>query len=117
MKLPVFEAFGQGGRTLVERAEMPGGEGYLLVARALDGLAATIGDRGRRTAVLVGWPIGHAADVVYGGLVPERVPPLPIGAACRICERQGCPARADALLTRPLGLDESVTGLSLLDFQ
>lgn len=117
VKLPVFEAFGQGGRTLVERAEMPGGEGYLLVARALDGLAATIGDRGRRTAVLVGWPIGQAADIVYGGLVSERVPALPIGPACRICERQGCPARAEALLTRPLGLDESVTGLSLLDFQ
>ena len=39
------------------------------------------------------------------------------GIACRLCERQGCLARAEPPVTRPLGLDEMVTGLSAFDFQ
>ena len=34
-----------------------------------------------------------------------------------LCERQGCLARAEPPVTRPLGLDEMVTGLSAFDFQ
>ena len=41
----------------------------------------------------------------------------PIGPACRLCERVGCLARAEPPVTRPLGLDEMVTGLSAFDFQ
>jgi predicted transcriptional regulator len=40
-----------------------------------------------------------------------------VGTACRLCERQGCLARAEPPVTRPLGLDEMVAGLSLFDFQ
>nr|WP_245415234.1 short-chain fatty acyl-CoA regulator family protein [Hoeflea marina] len=39
------------------------------------------------------------------------------GPACRLCERSGCLARAEPPITRPLGLDEMVTGLSAFDFQ
>ncbi|MCR4269341.1 short-chain fatty acyl-CoA regulator family protein, partial [Nitratireductor sp. ZSWI3] len=41
----------------------------------------------------------------------------PVGPACRLCERAGCLARAEPPVTRPLGLDEMVTGLSAFDFQ
>ena len=41
----------------------------------------------------------------------------PVGPACRLCERVGCLARAEPPVTRPLGLDEMVTGLSAFDFQ
>jgi predicted transcriptional regulator len=41
----------------------------------------------------------------------------PVGPACRLCERAGCLARAEPPITRPLGLDEMVTGLSAFDFQ
>ncbi|MGG2474911.1 short-chain fatty acyl-CoA regulator family protein, partial [Rhizobium sp. BR5] len=44
-------------------------------------------------------------------------PTVAIGPSCRLCERQGCLSRAEAPLTRPLGLDEMVTGLSVFDFQ
>jgi predicted transcriptional regulator len=40
-----------------------------------------------------------------------------VGPACRLCERVGCLARAEPPVTRPLGLDEMVTGLSAFDFQ
>jgi len=50
--------------------------------------------------------------------LPDRsLPAIAIGPACRLCERSGCLARAEPPLTRPLGLDEMVTGLSAFDFQ
>jgi XRE family transcriptional regulator, fatty acid utilization regulator len=45
------------------------------------------------------------------------MPTIPVGPACRLCERQGCLARAEPPVTRPLGLDEVATGLSVFDFQ
>jgi predicted transcriptional regulator len=43
--------------------------------------------------------------------------PTPIGPICRLCERQGCLARSEPPITRPLGLDEQVSGFSVYDFQ
>ncbi len=40
-----------------------------------------------------------------------------VGPICRLCERVGCLSRAEPPITRPLGLDEMVTGLSAFDFQ
>lgn len=117
VKLPVHEAFAHPGRVLVERAVMPSGDAFLLLARTLEGLTPTLGERPRRTAMLVGCALPQAADISYAALLPEKLPPLPIGPACRLCERQGCPARAEPLLTRPLGLDDAVSGLSAFDFQ
>jgi hypothetical protein len=69
--------------------------------------------------LLIGFDITHAKEVTYGsGLIgPEARPATKIGPACRLCERQGCIARAHPPMTRPLGLDEMVTGLSVFDFQ
>ena len=71
----------------------------------------------RRTAIIVGCEIAHAEETVYGQAVRGGVPVLPIGAACRLCERQACLSRAEPPVTKPLGLDEMVTGLSAFDFQ
>jgi predicted transcriptional regulator len=51
-----------------------------------------------------------------GGKRPHPVS-IPVGPSCRLCERSGCLARAEPPITRPLGLDEMVTGLSAFDFQ
>ena len=48
---------------------------------------------------------------------PGAFAATPVGPACRLCERVGCLARAEPPVTRPLGLDEMVTGLSAFDFQ
>jgi len=42
---------------------------------------------------------------------------IPIGPSCRLCERPGCLSRVHPPITRPLGLDEMVTGMSAYDFQ
>ena len=124
-KLPVHAAFAQPGQILVEAVEMPDGAEFLTLARTLEGPQGAFSERPRRTAILLGCDIGFRDDIVYSAALPaassgpkgSHVPSTPVGAACRLCERPGCLARAEPPVTRPLGLDEMVTGLSAFDFQ
>ncbi|NGO63804.1 helix-turn-helix domain-containing protein [Rhizobium daejeonense] len=115
-KLNIHAAFAQPGQVLVDAVEMPDGAGFLTVSRTLEGPQAGFSERVRRTALLVGCDIAHREEIVYGQAIAST-PPVAVGTACRLCERQGCLARAEPPVTRPLGLDEMVTGLSAFDFQ
>ena len=123
-KLPVHAAFAQPGQILVEAVEMPDGAEFLCVARTLEGPQGAFAERPRRTALLIGCDIGFREEIVYGAALPAAgaakaatARSTPVGPACRVCERVGCLARAEPPVTRPLGLDEMVTGLSAFDFQ
>jgi predicted transcriptional regulator len=124
-KLPVHAAFAQPGQILVEAVEMPDGAEFLCVARTLEGPQGSFTERPRRTALLLGCDIGFRDEIVYGAALPGGggkgqmggLMATPVGPACRLCERAGCLARAEPPVTRPLGLDEMVTGLSAFDFQ
>ena len=123
-KLAVYAAFSQPGQIIAEAVEMPDGTAFITVSRTLEGPQSGFDERPRRTAILLGCDIAHRADMVYGDALPilsdgpmpspRRVP---IGPACRLCERQGCLSRAEPPVTRPLGLDEMATGLSAFDFR
>ncbi|MCP8896849.1 DUF2083 domain-containing protein [Shinella daejeonensis] len=115
-RLGVHAAFSQPGQILVDRVEMPDGLSFLTVSRTLEGPQAAFHERLRRTAILLGCEADHAGETVYAAGSAENAA-IPVGAACRLCERQGCLARAEPPVTRPLGLDEMVAGLSLFDFQ
>lgn len=127
VKLAVHVAFGQPGQVMVEPVEMTDGTQFLTVSRTLEGPQAGFGERPRRTGVLLGCDLGLAEQTVYGDALPAQLPAkaagparmaaVPIGLACRLCERTGCLARAEPPVTRPLGLDEMATGLSAFDFQ
>ena len=115
-KLNIHAAFSQPGQILADRVEMLDGGEY--PGHCPDGrrpAAQTFSERVRRTAILIGCDAAHATETVYGEAPTLR--PLPAAPACRLCERQGCLARAEPPVTRPLGLDEMVTGLSAFDFQ
>ncbi len=125
-KLPVHAAFSQPGQILVEAVEMPDGAEFLTIARTLEGPQGAYNERPRRTALLLGCDIGFRDEIVYGAALPAppaaatrqgRPLATAVGPACRLCERQGCLARAEPPVTRPLGLDEMVTGLSAFDFR
>ncbi len=113
-KLNIHAAFSQAGQVLVERADIFGGGEYLTIARTVEGPRAGFQERVRRTALLLGCEVAHATETVYG---EAPVATVAAGTACRLCERQGCLSRAEPPITRPLGLDEMVTGLSAFDFQ
>lgn len=113
-KLPVYAAFAQAGQVLAEAVTLPDGPAYLTIVRTLEGPQSAFHERPRRTAILLGCAHDRAKETVYDrGLAT----PTDIGPACRLCERQGCITRAEPPLTRPLGLDEMVAGLSAFDFQ
>jgi predicted transcriptional regulator len=96
---------------------MPDGTSYITISRTLEGPQAGFGERVRRTALMIVTETAHAKDIVYGEALSASTSAVAIGPSCRLCERQGCLSRAEAPLTRPLGLDEMVTGLSVFDFQ
>ncbi len=125
-KLSVHAAFAQPGQIFVEAVEMPDGAEFLTISRTLEGPQGSFSERPRRTALLLGCDIGFKDDIVYGAALPGpapgggragHVPATPVGTSCRLCERQGCLARAEPPVTQPLGLDEMVTGLSAFDFR
>jgi predicted transcriptional regulator len=126
-RLPMHAAFAEPGRILVEAVEMPDETAYLCLARTVEGPQGRFDERPRRTSVLLGCELGYRGEIAYGdGLAPAAghnpaakpgVRSTPIGPACRLCERVGCLSRAEPPITRPLGLDEMVTGLSAFDFQ
>ncbi|MEZ5810091.1 MAG: XRE family transcriptional regulator [Rhizobiaceae bacterium] len=128
-KLPIHAAFTQPGQIMVEAVEMPDGAEFLTISRTLEGPQGAFSERPRRTAILIGCDIGFRDETVYGAALPgvapgtagktgrDAVPATPVGPACRLCERSGCLARAEPPVTRPLGLDEMVTGLSAFDFR
>lgn len=122
-KLPVHAAFAQPGQILSEAVEMPDEARFLVIARTLEGPQGAFAERPRRTALLLGCDIEHREAVIYGDALPvsggdgRAYGSVAIGPACRLCERVGCLSRAEPPVTRPLGLDEMVTGLSAFDFQ
>jgi XRE family transcriptional regulator, fatty acid utilization regulator len=122
-KLSIHSAFSQPSQILVEAVELPGGAEFLTISRTLEGPQGAFSERPRRTAILLGCDIGFRDEIVYGGALPmsggksSQPVAIAVGPACRLCERAGCLARAEPPITRPLGLDEMVTGLSAFDFQ
>ncbi len=104
------------GQVLAEPVELPDGSAFLTIARTLEGPQGAFNERPRRTALLLGCALEVGVETVYGASL-SKAGNTEIGPACRLCERQGCITRAEPPLTRPLGLDEMVAGLSAFDFQ
>jgi XRE family transcriptional regulator, fatty acid utilization regulator len=106
----VYETFANPGKILVQIAQMPDGRSYLWVARTVERRAARYGQPGKTFAIGLGCELRQAHRLVYSeGLDLSGDPgkiATPIGAGCRVCERDRCPQRAFPALGRALDLDE-----------
>ena len=115
-KLPLHDLTARPGETRVRFGEMQGGARFLMVSYGIapqpHGHAMPL----PRRALLLGLDATEAEATVYGGTAAAR-DPIPIGLGCRVCERQGCPVRAEPAITRPAGLDEWTLGPTPWDFQ
>ncbi len=106
-------AFLTPGMVRVQFNEMPDGRRYFSVAR-------TIWDRrgGFRAAtslhaVGIGCEVRYAKRLVYAdGIDLENAEPIPVGVACRVCERRDCVQRAFPPLLEPLKVDENIRAQS-----
>jgi predicted transcriptional regulator/transcriptional regulator with XRE-family HTH domain len=105
----VYETFANPGKILVQIAEMPDGRAYMWVARTVERRASRYGQPDKTFAIGLGCELRHAQRLVYSeGLVigDPNVRATPIGAGCRVCERDNCPQRAFPALGRALDIDE-----------
>ena len=103
----VYETFANPGKILVQIAQMPDGRNYMWVARTVERRASRYGQPGKTFAIGMGCELRHAQRLVYSeGLDLSGEVATPIGAGCRVCERDNCPQRAFPTLGRALDLDE-----------
>ena len=103
----VYETFANPGKILVQIAQMPDGRNYMWVARTIERRASRYGQPGKTFAIGLGCEIRHANRLVYSeGLDLSSDSATPIGAGCRVCERDNCPQRAFPALGRALDIDE-----------
>jgi XRE family transcriptional regulator, fatty acid utilization regulator len=103
----VYETFANPGKIGVQIAQMPDGRHYLWVARTVERRAARYGQPGKTFAIGLGCELRHAHRIVYSeGLDLSGEAATPIGAGCRVCERDNCPQRAFPALGRALDIDE-----------
>ena len=103
----VYETFANPGKILVQIAQMPDGRNYMWVARTVERRASRYGQPGKTFAIGLGCELRHAHRLAYSeGLDLSSDIATPIGAGCRVCERDNCPQRAFPALGRALDLNE-----------
>jgi XRE family transcriptional regulator, fatty acid utilization regulator len=103
----VYETFANPGKIGVQVAQMPDGRNYMWVARTVERRAHRYGQPGKTFAIGLGCELRHAHRLVYSeGLDLSGDNSTPIGAGCRVCERDNCPQRAFPALGRALDVDE-----------
>ncbi|HEY7050925.1 MAG TPA: acetate metabolism transcriptional regulator RamB [Mycobacterium sp.] len=103
----VYDTFSNPGKILVQIAQMPDGRSYMWVARTVARRASRYGQPGKTFAIGLGCELRHAHRLVYSeGLDLSGDIATPIGAGCRVCERDNCPQRAFPALGRALDIDE-----------
>ncbi|MGB3697919.1 MAG: acetate metabolism transcriptional regulator RamB [Gordonia sp. (in: high G+C Gram-positive bacteria)] len=104
----VYETFGSPGKISTQITEMPDGREYFWVSRTVERRAARFGQPGKTFAIGMGCELRHAPRVIYSdGLeLGTNARATPIGAGCRVCDRQNCPQRAFPPLGVTLHLEE-----------
>lgn len=93
----VYVAFQFPGSMVRQLAQFPGGDRYLLLARAVEKEAAGYGMPRRLMSVMLMCEAVHAGQLVYGdGLdLSQGAPSTPVGQACRVCVRRDCAHRQE----------------------
>ena len=103
----IHSAFRTPGRILTQVVETPNGQRYFTLARTVHRAVAPYLSEDSDLAIGLGCELKHASKLVYARGVDLASPfATPIGPACRLCERQGCPQRASEPITRSLVVDE-----------
>lgn len=105
----VYEAFAQPGNILTQVAQMPDGRTYLWVARTVAHRHGGYGTPGKMFSIGLGCDVRHAQRLVYSQGLDLSTPAAatPIGAGCKVCEREACPQRAFPPIGKTLAAEEN----------
>jgi XRE family transcriptional regulator, fatty acid utilization regulator len=109
-----WRAFHSPGRSVAEIVEMPDGGRYVTFTRTVP--HAFDPDARSAQAIALGCDVKHAPHLIAAdGLPLDR--PNPVGPACHVCERIGCPDRALPPITRTLAVSQYQRGATPYPFQ
>ena len=114
----IHDAFYVPGRIVTQVVEMPDGASYFSLSRTVSGVRAGHHTPRQVYTVSLGCEIKHARRLVYADGIDLDSPNIatPIGANCRLCEREDCNQRALPPLNRRLAVSEYQRGLSPFAF-
>lgn len=95
-------------------SQFPDGQTYFEVARTVRKQSAGYRGPHSQFAIALGCDISFARDVVYAdGLdLSSREAAIPVGPACRVCDRMDCEQRAYPPVQHALQVNEDVRGVS-----
>ncbi|MCG8440948.1 MAG: short-chain fatty acyl-CoA regulator family protein, partial [Caulobacterales bacterium] len=113
----IHEVFRTPGRVLTELVELPDGQRFVSIARAVRAVAPDPGEPPHLQAVALGCEASHARRIVYADGAPADGAAAPIGVSCRLCERIECRHRARPPLQRRLYIDVNHRGASPFAFR
>lgn len=103
----VHDAFASPGRILTQLVQLPDGEVFISLARALEKGGDGYLDQPRRFAIGLGCAVDYADQLLYAQHldVHRAEAATPIGASCRVCPRSTCKHRAFPPVGRDLEVD------------
>jgi predicted transcriptional regulator/DNA-binding XRE family transcriptional regulator len=106
----VYEAFAQPGKVITQLSRMPDNRTTLWMARTVTHQRGGYGALRRTFAVALGCDVRYANRLVYskGIALDDPDAATPIGAGCKVCDREACPQRAFPALGSQLRINENV---------
>lgn len=110
----IYAAFSSPDRILTQQAEMPDGRTYFWIAKMIRHRQGGYKAPSKNFAIALGCDLHHADRLVYskGMILDDPAARTPIGAGCKICERQKCPQRAFPSLYSTIQVNEAQTNFA-----
>ena len=113
----LHSAFQTPGRVVTQVVETPDGERYFTIGRTVSRAIRLDPAEDSQLAIGLGCDVRHAARIAYAdGLDLAHPRVTPIGPACALCPRAGCPQRATAPVGRTLAVSELRKSVSPFPF-
>lgn len=104
----VYSAFLSPDRINVQLSEMPDGQRFFCVAKAISKGADRYNAPMRHLSIGIGCAVLHAREMIYSdGIDLERSAFVPVGVSCRVCSRKDCSHRAHPPADQRFEIDEN----------
>ena len=93
----IYTAFQSPGAVVRSIGEMPSGDRFLFVARAVEKMRQSVVFPRRLLSIMLACPASEAARVIYGDGIDrsDARTMVPVGTTCRLCPRDGCSHRQE----------------------
>lgn len=103
----VHSVFRTPGDIVTQWLELPDGQRFFSIARAVEAGGGSFGRPRVERAIALACAAEHAPRLIYAaGLDPRRATATPIGITCRLCHRTACEARSVPPIGRQITGDD-----------